>query len=134
GEAGDLTQETFTRAFASLENLDAERSPAPWLYSVARNLCVDHLRKKRDAAESLPDDAVSDRSDCPEREDDRRSIAAAIEDLPPSDRELCYLYYFEELSVKDIGLLVGRPAGTVKYRMFRIRAMLRKRLEDVGEG
>ncbi|MFA6508732.1 MAG: sigma-70 family RNA polymerase sigma factor, partial [Treponemataceae bacterium] len=37
GEAGDLTQETFTRAFASLESLDAERSPAPWLYSVARN-------------------------------------------------------------------------------------------------
>lgn len=136
-EAADLTQEAFTKAFVSFRASDPDCSAIPWLYAVARNLCVDRLRKK-DATEPLPENVSVDPSAhhtyLADGEDERRRIAEAVEALDPGDREICYLYYFEDMPVKDIGRIVGRPAGTVKYRLFRIRSMLGKRLEDLHEG
>ena len=58
---------------------------------------------------------------------------AAMEALPPGDRELCFLRYFEELSVRDIARLVGKSEGTVKFGLFRARGKIRKALEDRNE-
>jgi len=64
-----------------------------------------------------------------EREHTRDAVAVGIAAVEASDREICYLYYFEDLKVAEIGRLIRRPSGTVKYRLSRIRAALKKHLE-----
>ncbi len=138
-EAEDLVQETFARAFAAFGARDAAAPVAPWLYAIARNLCVDRLRRagRRGGPEAVLEEAAAENADpCEQvdRDQRRRAVGEAIRGLPPRDREICYLYYFENLSVREIGRLTGRPAGTVKYRLFRIRDQLRERMEDRFEG
>lgn len=137
-EADDLAQETFARACAGRASLSAAAPVAPWLYAIARNLCVDRLRRagRRRGGEGSLDEAAaeapaggSDPGYDLERRELRSSVAEAVDALPPEDREICLFYYFEGWSVAEIGRLTGRPAGTVKYRLFRIRALLRKRME-----
>lgn len=136
-EAGDLAQETFVRAYAARDRISVNGPPAPWLYAIARNLCLDRLRRlavrKRMGNEELPSDAVevggTDACENLERERLRRAVMTAMESLKPQDREICFFHYFEELSIEEISSLVGRPAGTIKYRLYRIRTGLKKRLE-----
>ncbi len=68
-----------------------------------------------------------------ERKDSRDEVAICIAKLKPADREICYLYYFEEMKTTEIGRLLHRPSGTVKYRLYRIRAVLKKHLEAMNE-
>jgi len=135
-EAEDLCQEVFVRAQASPEISWDGISARPWLYTVARNLCIDSLRKggKRDHHLADADgvgieDPRADTVAELERKSAKDSVAASIARLKPADREICYLYYFEEMKTTEIGRLVHRPSGTIKYRLFRIRATLKKHLE-----
>jgi RNA polymerase sigma-70 factor (ECF subfamily) len=141
GEAGDLAQETFVHAHGAMDRLSTEVSSGPWLYIIARNLCIDRLRRLRkesavgggpEEVDSIeePDSGVFERI---ERDRVRNAVANAVKALDPQDREICYLYYFEEFSVAEIGKVLRRPSGTIKYRLFRIRALLKKRLEAMHE-
>jgi len=139
-EAEDLCQEVFVRTQASTISLTDAFSARPWLYAVTRNLCIDRLRKAgkgnvylSDAHAENLEDARLDTAAELERKDDRDSVAIGIAKLKPADREMCYLYYFEEMKTAEISKLVHRPIGTVKYRLFRIRAALKKHLEAVHE-
>jgi RNA polymerase sigma-70 factor (ECF subfamily) len=139
-EAEDLCQEVFVRAQGSTL-IEADGHPArPWLYAVARNLCIDRLRKTRKGTTYLSDadngsleDTRLDMAAELERKDSRDEVAICIAKLKPKDREICYLYYFEEMKTTEIGRLLHRPSGTVKYRLYRIRAVLKKHLEAMNE-
>ncbi|HCM28664.1 MAG: hypothetical protein A2Z99_14560 [Treponema sp. GWB1_62_6] len=134
-EAEDIAQETFLRLVGKVREVGP--NPAALLYRIARNLCIDTLRKKRtvpfgEEAAQVPDTAEGPEASAMSREsgDEAR---AAMEALPPGDRELCFLRYFEELSVRDIARLVGKSEGTVKFGLFRARGKIRKALEDRNE-
>jgi RNA polymerase sigma-70 factor (ECF subfamily) len=139
-EAEDLCQEVFVRAYANAGSLADGVSARPWLYTVARNLCIDRLRKGVDGDSHLPDDGVEniedvriDMAEQLERKNAKDSVAIGIAKLKPKDREICYLYYFEEMRTTEIARVVHRPSGTVKYRLFRIRATLKRHLEAMHE-
>ena len=114
-EAEDAVQDTFLKF---LEKAPAELdSPPAWLMRVLVNGCRDRLRAAP-LWESLP---------APEPEE--RQELEEIFSLPPADRAVIHLFYYEGLSTGEIARLTGQAEGTVRSRLSRARSRLRRLLE-----
>ena len=143
--ANDLVQETFMKAFSSLAMYRSEYRFSTWLYKIAANASIDHLRKRRIQALSLDrpletkdgtvEFEVPDYSYHPERDLERKeqrfSIDEAIDSLPPKYREVIIYRHKDDKSYEEIADLLGIPVGTVKARIFRARELLKKKLRRV---
>jgi RNA polymerase sigma-70 factor (ECF subfamily) len=133
----ELTQETFLRCYQFLKSYDPDRKFSTWLYTVAKNLCIDHLKKQRRAREisldqSLPalerHEAIrSSEADpqvaCIRSQEDAR-LLEALGKLEPTRRVVLILYYFQGLSYQEIGEALSVPVSTVKIRIFRAKKAL----------
>ncbi len=141
-EARDLVQESFIRAWRHLNQYDASFRFSTWLFRIAHNVAIDHLRRRKQATVSLElgEDSEGDgiRLD---PADPRRgplgelanrelaqALAREIADLPPSYRELVTLRHLVGLSYNEIADLKGLPLGTVKNKLFRAHSVLREAL------
>jgi RNA polymerase sigma-70 factor (ECF subfamily) len=133
--AEDIVQEVFVRVVQNVESFKEEARFATWAYTIARNLCIDHLRKRvhrRHA--SLDQSNGPDSSDAPLVERvaaegaggaDRAAIgkelgahiAAAVEKLPDDQREVFLMRHLGELPFKEIAEVLGTNENTVKSRM-----------------
>jgi RNA polymerase sigma factor (sigma-70 family) len=141
----DLVQETFMKAFSSLKSYRSEFKFSTWLYRIAANASIDHLRKKRIRALSLDNPVqtedgevsidVADMTHHPEEEMVRRERAVTIEDaidsLPDKYRRVIIARHKEEKSYEEIAAELGVPVGTVKARIFRARELLKKKLRGI---
>ncbi len=141
----DLVQETFMKAFASLGSYRSEYRFSTWLYRIAANASIDHLRKRRISALSLDQPTqtedgtvefeVPDYSYHPgldlERKEQSIGIDEAINSLPPTYREVIVLRHKDDKSYEEIADLLGVPVGTVKARIFRARELLKKKLKHL---
>jgi len=143
-QALDLTQEVFFKAYRSLERFDPTFRFSTWLYRIASNRSIDHLRKHAPVLLSLnePKDAdnstesviqLKSQAHGPEdllvsRELGQR-ISQAIDELSAPYRELILLRHLQGMSYEEIARMKRLPLGTVKNRLFRAREVLRKRLE-----
>jgi RNA polymerase sigma-70 factor, ECF subfamily len=142
-EARDAAQESFTRAYASLESFDLEQPFPPWVLRIARNHCLDILRRRIPArsrveldaevedgpARELPDTTAERADDAMERAQTRRILEEAVAALPSNYREVVHLFHVEQLSYKEIASTLDVPIGTVMTWLHRARAQLRVRLE-----
>lgn len=143
--AQELSQETFLRCYQFLKSYDQGRKFSTWLYTVARNLCIDELKRRRSAREVPLDDALpvvdardaetaderDQRSACLRSEDDFR-ILEALQELPESSRTVLLLHYFQGLSYQEIGEALELPVSTVKIRIFRAKKTLLEKWKEVG--
>ena len=142
-DALDLTQEIFLKVYQALARFNPEYKFSTWLFRIAGNAAIDHLRKKRPKTVPLeiPDPESQGRVSSPEysssdpdpykmlRNLERGSaIAEAIADLPLEFRELIALRHFAGLSYEEIAEVKEMPLGTVKNKLFRARAVLKDRL------
>jgi len=141
-QVDDLTQEAFIKAFSSLKNFNEEFAFSTWLYKIATNNCIDHIRKKKlqmysidkpiesrdsDFTFELPDD--SSEADQGLITDQRAAmLRAAISELPEKYRRVIHLRHVEEKSYEEIADLLDLPIGTVKAHIFRARELLYKQL------
>jgi RNA polymerase sigma-70 factor (ECF subfamily) len=140
-EADELAAETFAVAFRTWHRFDAERPVAPWLYGIATNLLRrrrrDEVRQLRAYARTGVDPVVSAIDDEALGHADgdlaRRSLAAALAELRPQERDVLLLHAWAELSDEEIASAVGVPVGTVKSRLSRARQRVRNRLGPIGE-
>lgn len=135
GDAEDVAQETFIRAFRFLAQFDTSRGWRPWLLSIAANLARNRRRSagryfahlRRFAFQTLNE--ITD----PEYEAARLSNAEAlwqaVRRLEPADQEIIYLRYFLELSVEETAETLQIAPGTVKSRLHRALKRLRDRVE-----
>ncbi len=145
GLAEDLTQETFIKAFRALKSFDPKRKLSSWLFTIAHNTAIDHLRKKslqivpleaetegQDLLETLP---AAD-SETPERAAMSHELALAFEQelraMRPEYAEILVLRFQEGLAYEEISEVTGLPIGTVKTHLFRARRQLAKRLARHG--
>ena len=139
-DALDLSQEAFARAFDARHTLDPDRPFYAWLYQILRRLCFNFLRDAKTRARVMEAEgnhwlvavasaAHADPSKEVERADERRRIVAAIDQLPPHEREVLVLKEFEELKYREIADLVGVPVGTVMSRLYSARRRLAEALE-----
>ena len=148
--AQELTQETFLRAYQFLKSYDTNRKFSTWLYTVAKNLCIDELKKRKAAREIPLDDAIAfverkgadgapvadQRTQAIRREEDTR-LLAALRELPVPARTVLLFHYFQGLSYQEIGEALSLPVSTVKIRIFRAKKALLeqyKRIGGEGEG
>ncbi|SYZ72668.1 RNA polymerase, sigma-24 subunit, ECF subfamily [Candidatus Zixiibacteriota bacterium] len=143
--AADLVQETFMKAFASLETYRSEYKFSTWLYRIAANSAIDHLRKQRiktlslDSAGQTDDDQggidVADYSYSPEKDLEERerrfSIQDAIDSLPEKYRLVILYRHKDDKSYEEIAESLNIPIGTVKARIFRARELLKKKLRSM---
>jgi RNA polymerase sigma factor (sigma-70 family) len=151
-DAEDLTMQAFTKAFKSLDKYDNSFAFTTWLFRIASNSAIDHLRKRRLKTTSLDaslydDDEESNNANLgstlvdsaadPEAEfvlEQRNEIMREVIDtLDPKYKELINLYYFEELKYEEISDRLGIPLGTVKVRLRRAKDFLAKLLKGHGE-
>ncbi|MCL6734431.1 RNA polymerase sigma factor [Streptomyces neyagawaensis] len=143
--AEDLTQDVFVRALSRLETFSAPRSSgfAGWLSTIARNIHLDYVKSARVRLESLVDDVEEatynhDRSAemSAMRELDiaeaTHTIAAAMRDLTPYQRQCVELRFFEELTVPETAARLGKGIGAVKTLQFRAMGIMRQTLKGAA--
>jgi len=145
-DAGDLVQETFLRAYSALPTFRQDASFLTWLYKIASNLCIDHLRsRKTRSALSLDveveegrEPAADSRSCGPEECAVRGSIQEIVQhevlNLPEKYRLVVVMRHLQDMSVEEIARVLEIPTGTVKTHLFRGRDLLRSRLRPILGG
>ena len=146
-DGAELAQEAFLNAWRGLEKFHGESSFATWLYRLASNACIDFLRKEKRRRSlsmtlSLDDEEEGRQAELPdqrfapeerlEQAENRRAIAQALEAVSPEHRQVLVMREINGLSYAEIGQVLGLEEGTVKSRIARARAALRKRLLEQG--
>lgn len=147
--AEDLAQEAFVKAFRNLASYDRERKLASWLFKIAHNTTLDHLRRGglatvaldasgEDEGGSLADVLADSSTEGPAAAAERHGLARALEraiaGLRPEYREAVVLRYVEGLSYDEIAEATGLPLGTVKTFLHRARKALAVTLTAAGWG
>jgi RNA polymerase sigma-70 factor (ECF subfamily) len=136
--AEELAQETLLTVWRKAGLYSAEKgSPTTWIFTIARNLRIDRLRKEV-AWQPMPDDHEEQADDGPgpedilsERERSER-VRAALGVLPEEQSEVVVLAFLEGLSQSEIAARLGVPLGTVKSRMRLAYQKFRDALDDLG--
>jgi RNA polymerase sigma-70 factor (ECF subfamily) len=140
----DVTQETFIKVYNFLNKYSTEYKFSTWLYRIAHNAAIDHLRRNSVQSQSIEtenaDGTYQLQLECsqpgPEKLRERSEWRAELQDvvrcLPASYRELIVLRHSRELSYDEIAEVTGLPLGTVKNRLFRAREMMREILLERG--
>jgi RNA polymerase sigma-70 factor (ECF subfamily) len=138
----DLTQEAFIKAFASLKSFNEEFAFSTWLYKIATNNSIDHIRKKKLQMYSIDKPIESKDSDfafeLPDETADAdkhlisgqraQLVREAINQLPDKYRQVIMLRHAEERSYEEIAKMLKLPIGTVKAHIFRARELLYRQL------
>ena len=110
----DATQETFYKALCKFNRFKAESSVKTWLTRIAINVCKDKLKKK--SSIETPQEDV-DILSYNENIDQKLTVSEAINSLPVELREVVVLYYYQELTHKEISKILGISVPNVAYRL-----------------
>lgn len=133
----DVTQEVFIKVYNSLHRYSSDYKFSTWLYRIAHNAAIDHIRRNSANTQSLETESkdgayqlqIESRDLSPEQQRERKEwraeIQAVVKRLPPAYRELIVLRHSQDLSYDEIAQVTGLPLGTVKNRLFRAREMMR---------
>ena len=138
--ARDLTQETFLKTYTALEKYDPQYRFSTWVFRIATNLTIDHLRRRKptfipltaDEEEEggLRIDRVADQRETPveimQRNQLESAYRQAFEKLPPAYRAVLAMRHGRQMEYEEISATLRLPLGTVKNRIFRAREMLRE--------
>ena len=140
----DLTQEIFIKVYASLARYRPEFKFSTWIYKIAHNAAIDHLRRTSSRERSLSVGTETENYELPlesegltpeqqsEREERRGEIENVVRTLPTAYRELIVLRHSQDLTYEEIVEVTGLPLGTVKNRLFRAREMMRQQFINRG--
>ena len=146
-DALDLAQDAFFQAWKALPTFQGESSFATWLYRLATNLCLDHLRAQKRRTQSMgPALSLDDEENGPgqvadqqlqpqeavERSERRRALERGLASLPDHHRQVLIMRELSGLSYQEIAQVLDLDLGTVKSRIARARLSLRKILLEDG--
>ncbi|HSK89776.1 MAG TPA: sigma-70 family RNA polymerase sigma factor [Euzebyales bacterium] len=132
--AEEVVQDTLVRAWRSADSYDADRGPvAAWLFTIARNLIVDHTRRRaaRPTTVGLPA-VVPEPSGEIDRMLETWQVADALSGLSTQHREAILMCHYRGHTIAEAAALLGVPDGTVKSRLHYALRALRLRLEEMG--
>lgn len=136
-EPDDITQEAFLKAYKNIGNFKGQSGLYTWVYSIARNLCIDHFRKQNHEANrsSIPVEEFEIESD-EFRSADRREevllLRKAIARLPELLRTVVVMKTIDGLTYPEISEILDINEQTIKNRMFRARKELAGILKNMG--
>lgn len=138
GDAEDLTMEAFNKAFSKLDQYTSDFAFSTWLYRIAKNNCIDHLRRNKkdsdsmvnqqDAGVGITAHELANQLPSPEQlmitRQETDLLREIVDTLHPKYKDIIKLHYFNELSCEEIAHQLELPEGTVKVRLFRGRELL----------
>lgn len=131
-DARDATQDTFFKVLRKIDRYNDAYRFETWLFSIARNTCIDvHRRRKRRSESQERDVAAQAPSplDIAQTRCEADRVHAALATLPDIYREIITLYHLEGMLYREIADITGLPMGTVMNRLFRARRKLKDALE-----
>ncbi|MEA2599045.1 MAG: hypothetical protein QOF89_37 [Acidobacteriota bacterium] len=146
--AEDLAQEVFLKAYRRLDTYDPQWKFSSWLFKIAHNTTIDHLRRgvpdtvpletegddRGDLSAVLADSSTESPAAASERRDLGRALEQAISRLRPEYREAVVMFYAHGASYQEICEVTGLPLGTVKTNLHRARKELAGLMTAAGWG
>jgi len=127
-EAEDITQEIFIKIFQSLDKFREESGFSTWLYRIAYNTTISHIRKSKkvymvidDKIEALPDREIADNIHIISPEEQLYYLDIVLKKLSPDDAMLISLYYMNNHSIEEISKITDLSQSNVKVKLHRIR-------------
>lgn len=131
-ESEEVSQDTFIKVYKSLSKFNGESKFSTWIYRIAYNTCLDRIKKNSKYNNDVEiNDITSNQifqteSKFDSLETKERSIIVkeCMDKLPEDERVIMHLFYFEELSLKEIVEIVSMTEGNVKVKLFRARKKL----------
>ena len=145
-EARDAAQEAFVRAYTSIRDFDARQPFGAWVLRIARNHCIDLLRRRRPTlalvSEARGEDAEQGVAAEPadlfamggeqavQESEAQRDLEAAVASLPPRYREVIALFHVQHKSYAEIAQALNVPMGTVMTWLHRARKELKSKLSE----
>ena len=139
-DADDLTQETFLRAFRSLESFDPRKGRfVVWIGAIARNVARRQWgRRQSDSFDpELAEQMFADEpapADSPEAREELRAVGDCVAGLPAELQRIVQLRYVEGRTTRDVGRMANMPEATVRSRLSEARAMIERCLRGKGIG
>jgi len=137
-EAEEVSQDTFIKVFKKLKNFKGDSKFSTWIYRIGYNTCLDRIKSNKRKQNTVAineftthevktlDNALS----IMEAQESKQTIQDCLQMLPADDCALLTLYYFEELSLEEIGKVIGVKANNVKVKLFRSRKKLTTILQN----
>ncbi len=132
-DAMDLAQEVFIKAFEHLATFRRESSLKTWLYRIAMNHCINHVKKHSQEFVEVTEYTGSVRSrvqDQLEEREQREHFRRLVKQLPPKQKAILEMRINEQLSYEEIAKISGRSISTIKASVFFALEKLRKLVKD----
>ena len=132
GDAEELAQDAFVRAFRALRQFDGRSSWLTWVLRIAYHTALNHLKRQRQQWLSIDDLPLADTPDdlSTDREERIQQLDAAIDRLPADEQLLLHLYYYDDRPLRDIAYIMDAEPGLLATRLHRIRKKLLLMLKD----
>jgi len=137
-EADDIAQETFFKIWKNLKKFRPEENFKTWMFQIARNTTIDHMRKKRDITfskfeneegENFLEETLADTEPLADeifaRAEKEKHMEKMFAELPPLYREVLILHYQNNFTFEEIGQILKKPLHTVKSQHRRALILLR---------
>ncbi|MGA2260642.1 MAG: RNA polymerase sigma factor [Acidobacteriota bacterium] len=140
--AEDVAQETFVQAFQSLSSLRDGGRFKIWLLKIARNKCVDAIRQNphwvsldqsKELQREVSQKSVT-RNEDPAFEFSEDELLTALRSLRQDYREIFVMKHVDNLSYKEISIVLGMTVSAVGEKLYRVRTMIREKLEEMKLG
>ena len=130
-DSEDVVQEIFIKAYQSLHKFRRDSQFSTWLYRIAYNTTISHVRKSRkdqemnsDALQDLPDDEVDESHNSVQKEELLSYLDEALQKLKPEDALMITMFYMNNHSMQEIGEITGHSVINVKVKLHRIRKFM----------
>lgn len=128
-EAEEIAQDSFLKSYRALHNFRMNSSFATWLYRIVYNTSISYVRKKKKGVLSLEDfpaDAtdfigISRTEEEAEKEYRKSLVNFALQKINDEERGLITLYYYEEISTREISDITGMSISNIKVKLYRAR-------------
>jgi RNA polymerase sigma factor (sigma-70 family) len=136
--AEDLAEDTFVLLGTKKPRDKGKGSFKTWLYTIGRNIAIDHVRRNRTVCEVSDAEYLSmaaDEESLEEsylREERKITLYRALSNLKPEYRQVLWLMYFEELSAKETALVMKKSVHSIETLVYRARKSLKLALEKEG--
>ncbi len=128
--AEDVVQETFIQVYNHYDSFRHQSSVKTWIIRIAINLCRNQMRTRWFSLGRVDEFPILPCSEAYDGMLEHERLLAEIGRLKPHYREVILLFYYQELTVKEIASLQGKKESTVKQRLKRAREQLRKALKE----
>ena len=137
-EAEEVAQDTFVKAYKSLDGFKGDSKFSTWMYRITYNTCLDRIKKNKRKHQEVEineftinkletiDNALTQMVE----KERQQMVKECIESLPSEESFMLTLYYYDDLSLDEISKIVDLPSNTIKVRLFRSRKKLANILKE----